>query len=1250
MPDLVTKVMISSTALDLPEHRKAAVDACQRMGFAPIFMETLTAADATTVGKSLAMVDEADIYLGIIAHRYGTIPPGCHVSVTEQEYNHAVTTGKKRLLFIMHDDHYVKAKDVDTGDSASKLETFKERLQSDRVPAYFLNPDDLKGKIIQCLHEQGPPLSDHSDLHAPSVIPPLPEAYIAQPYTLLETGRLVGRQEELNELTDWIAAAAGKPVSAARVFVVMAMGGMGKSALTWQWFNQVAPREWPDAAGRVWWSFYESDASFENFVTRTLAYVSGRSEERIRTEVPSLPDREALLIRALEEQPFLVVLDGLERILIAYARMDAARLDDSDLDETTLNETIAGTSTIKGPARPTYSLELSQGEADALRKQQLRKTADPRAGDFLKRLARVRNSRVLISTRLYPSDLQTTSLVPLAGCHFMPLRGLTDSDAVELWRAAGVSGTRDKLLEVFGQFQNYPLLVKVLAGEVAKFRDAPGDFDAWLEAHPDFDLCRGLDLKQAKSHVLEIALRGLADHSKHTLSTVVGFRMPASFASLKAVLVGADKPLSTANDLDLALTDLEDRGLIGWDRRANRYDLHPVVRGVTWGRLPQEAKVAVLGALETHFRSFPILQQLEDEKMRPTVVIHNLDQLRPVVEVFDKLVQRNQLTKAATLYLVALHWLYRYGLGAARHGVELLEMLLESRTPDDSNILWAEVRTSLGDLYGLAGRPQHAIEQLTAAVAAYRAVEPPPLGLLEASTLLTHALHSVGRLREAEHPGRLAAALSQSYGLVIDRADALGYLSLLWASIGANGDAARAADISCEMYRFSDYRGNWYWMQGIKAHMLGKWAELRRLAEEGLAYCREHRLGFGQVQERRLLGTALLEAGDLDDAETELLATLREARAETHNLHAIEAEALIQLAELYRRRRQFDMARDCLRATDELIVRGSLRLRAADALNVLARVERDAGRPVEAATAAKAAFQKAWCDGPPHAYARGLEEARETVLTLGLPAPADLPTATAIDPLQPVDFSDPLAEAKKALDWDNTTGSARKWWEAFESENKARYPLVLRLAMELQTRQATITEFFLAYFYSKTDNLQANLHYMDYTRIKKERERKKKEASDKANAMAEGREYTEPPTAPPAQSAPSIGITNTESWTDEQIMTELAEVKKALDWDNTTGGARKWWEAFESENKARYPLVLRLAMELQTRQATITEVFRAWVDGNTDDMQGTLHYMDYTRLKKEEERKKKEEAAKALGREAQAAPPSASAEPPPKAE
>ena len=80
----------------------------------------------------------------------------------------------------------------------------------------------------------------------------------------------------------------------------------------------------------------------------------------------------------------------------------------------------------------------------------------------------------------------------------------------------------------------------------------------------------------------------------------------------------------------------------------------------------------------------------------------------------------------------------------------------------------------------------------------------------------------------------------------------------------------------------------------------------------------------------------------------------------------------------------------------------------------------------------------------------------------------------------------------KYLDWDNTTGSARKWWEAFEKENSHRPALIFRLAEELRNRNATITEFFLAYVYSNTDNIMANLHFLDYTRLKKEEEKKKK--------------------------------------------------------------------------------------------------------------------------------------------------------------
>lgn len=92
---------------------------------------------------------------------------------------------------------------------------------------------------------------------------------------------------------------------------------------------------------------------------------------------------------------------------------------------------------------------------------------------------------------------------------------------------------------------------------------------------------------------------------------------------------------------------------------------------------------------------------------------------------------------------------------------------------------------------------------------------------------------------------------------------------------------------------------------------------------------------------------------------------------------------------------------------------------------------------------------------------------------------------------------DRLNEVKiRHLGWKDTTGSARKWWEAFEAENDTRVGLVLQLAEELKNRKATIVDFFLAYVYSNTDNIQANLAYLDYTRLKKEEERKRRKDKD----------------------------------------------------------------------------------------------------------------------------------------------------------
>ena len=54
-------VIVSSTARDLPEHRKEVMDACLRQGMFPDMMEQLPASDADAIQVSLALVDVAAI-------------------------------------------------------------------------------------------------------------------------------------------------------------------------------------------------------------------------------------------------------------------------------------------------------------------------------------------------------------------------------------------------------------------------------------------------------------------------------------------------------------------------------------------------------------------------------------------------------------------------------------------------------------------------------------------------------------------------------------------------------------------------------------------------------------------------------------------------------------------------------------------------------------------------------------------------------------------------------------------------------------------------------------------------------------------------------------------------------------------------------------------------------------------------------------------------------------------------------------
>lgn len=988
--------MISSTARDLPEHRRMVLDACLRMGFRPIMMDHLAGQDRSASEVSIGMVKDADVYLGIFAHAYGSNPDNDDRSYTEIEFDEAVKLGIAVIPFFMNDDHPWPPRLVDKGEKAEKLERLKEKVKKDRIVQWFGSPEDLRGFVIQALgefekqHATPEDTAKAPDFHPPNIIPKPPEPYIAHPYSLLQTKDVVGRQVELNLLTDWVTTNKLVPADI-RIFNLVAIGGMGKSALTWKWFNDIAPNELPKLAGRMWWSFYESDAHWENFIIRALAYVSGLSEKEVR-EMKS-PDREEQLWQILDQRPFLLVLDGLERILLAYARMDAAHMLDEDLDEKTAN-------------RVAKAIGLPASAADSfIGKQPLRLTADHRAGQFLRRLARIRNSRLLITTRLYPFDLQAETGDPLPGCFAQFLMGLTDSDTLNLWREFKVSGSAEELVPLFRSFGNYPLLIRALAGEVARYRPAPRDFDQWRIDNPKFDPTRLL-LKDAKSHVLEYALRGLPDEHRKVLHIIAAFHMPATWDTLRALLVESEPglqaaPTSESEDtaesaeahaprlcatdhaLDLILTELEDRGLVGWDKQSNRYDLHPIVRGVVWQALDDQSQKGIYADLRTYFDAVP----------RPTgyLELESVEDLTPAIELYQSLIGLERYQDAFNLFRDHLDYATLWRFSASRQRAELLERLFPDGIDNPPRLQVVRDQGStlnaLGLAYEFRGEPGRAVPLFRRKVE----INEQDNDLLNSAVGLRNlslALKFSAALHEAQSAARQALRLSQNEKNEFGEGNSLYLIGFILGACGLRLESEIALKRSLILFIAQKHQQFEGLVNSYLAERLLWFGDSKRalpLAQRAWKLAEVARFERDFIRAARLHGAAALGLNDLETAAERLQHAL--TRARTVNRVEEELPTLVALAELHRRKQEFTAARELLEQIWDFAQHGPYPLFHADALNVLAQIERDEGNTKAAIAAATKAFTLAWCDGPPYSYHYGLTNARKHLEELGAPEP-----------------------------------------------------------------------------------------------------------------------------------------------------------------------------------------------------------------------------------------------------------------------
>jgi tetratricopeptide (TPR) repeat protein len=950
-------VFISSTTRDLEQHRQAARDAAWRANLFPIMMERDGASVEDPITYSLRLVDDAEIYVGIFALRYGYIPHDPqrnpdNLSITELEYRRARERGDIPLLiFIMDDEHLVKAGHVENEpDKLEKLNRLKADLQKQHKVSFFKSADDLSNQVFQAL--QSHRIQYYiTELEKKDVPVSRPETSNGlQPYyahTYIQPHNFVGRRAELAALDAW---AQSNDV----VLLVKAIGGVGKSALTWEWVRRQTEQPVIPFKGILWWSFYENYSALEDLIPKALAYLTGENESTFKAR--NRAENELLLLEKLHAAPYLIAFDGIERILTAYQRIDSSHLDSDE----------------------------------RIKERQLRGCSDPRDDEFLNKLVGCAPSKFLISTRLTPQAFTGRQGDPLRGVRSIDLPGLAAEDALALMNELGVSGTPESMVHFMEQFGNHSLLLSIIAGRIVNYPPAPGHFDEWYSDEGRHLKLSDFELEQRRTHILKYAFDGLTPELRRLLGQIATFRYPVDYRTLNDVNpFMPDVPESGAR-ADLAnvrgklhkgLKELEDRGLLLWDRVKNRYDLHPIVRGYAYEQMKDDERSTTFRRMHNYFANLPPENPHTVEK---------LDDLKRSLELYEILMRLGRWDDAMDVYDKYLKYALTYKLATYDKIVELLLPLF----PDGLNEL-PRLSTYRGQNICLTDM---------ATAFSY-------LGQTDKAMTL-RGLKIKLALKQKSFSSMGVGLRTYSSSLRLDQ-------NKLATSLKTNKLALEVAEISGDvdnvgvthMYMLSLYRDMGWWLEAKDAYdqfnallvarpALQKWQPTAdRFYAEMLIFQQQDTTDLlnriwqdaqkspekNQVQIReiyRLRGESALQQGQYSTAAGFFQDTITLG----HKSGISVSGLLGRLA--YVRVRE-NLPDDALKLLHEALTDDQAG-RLHDLYNSAAEVYLALGDHQQAAQYATQAYKSAWADGPPFVWWWRLERARQVLEQVGAPIP-DLP-------------------------------------------------------------------------------------------------------------------------------------------------------------------------------------------------------------------------------------------------------------------
>lgn len=143
------RVFLSSTFSDLADHRKTVQDAIRQLGAIDVSMEHFGARDERPADECVRLVQEnSDLFVGIYAHRYGYVPDGADVSISEIEYKAASDVPLPRFIYVVDENQPWLPAHIDGGDASQKLRAFKAALLKRHICKAFGGKDQLATSVV----------------------------------------------------------------------------------------------------------------------------------------------------------------------------------------------------------------------------------------------------------------------------------------------------------------------------------------------------------------------------------------------------------------------------------------------------------------------------------------------------------------------------------------------------------------------------------------------------------------------------------------------------------------------------------------------------------------------------------------------------------------------------------------------------------------------------------------------------------------------------------------------------------------------------------------------------------------------------------------------------------------------------------------------------------------------------------------------------------------------------------------------